>query len=118
MTRHRRPTPNPGTEPAITADTTTTADTNSILRTVAQLADQRHGPANGRQRFVPLLAARAATGLPPHRFDRAVLALATDRRVWLATDDQSTPADDAAAVRLLGHDHHLISADPWCSTAV
>lgn len=97
-------------------------DRQTVVATVLALADKVHGPMRIRtdlpgstvQRYVPILTARRACGIPPWRFDRAVASLAEEYAVWLRTDwGDHHIAHDNASVQHRGNSCHEITADPW-----
>lgn len=93
--------------------TALTADATAVYDACAKSAEQIHGTANGRQRFVPLRVLRIAVDIPPWRFDRAAQELASTYHGWLRVDWQSDADDDRASIRRNGTDYHQISVDPW-----
>lgn len=57
---------------------------------------------------------RELGGLNREQQDRALIKLATDRRIRLIPEENQktiTPADQAASIRLSGENKHLISSD-------
>lgn len=92
--------------------TALTEDATIVYNTVVTLSDGVT-PGNGGQRFVSLLAVRAAAGLPWHRFDAAVHQLADSYTVELRVAWSSTWDEDEASIRRNGTDYHHVTADDW-----